>query len=110
MVNKRDYYDVLGVSKGVSQSEIKKAYRKLALQYHPDKNKSPEAEKRFKEIPEINNYEFSLLKHEELDKIDKLEMTLEEKKEFIKDNLYLDTQERRALIDEMLDKQNKTEE
>lgn len=67
-------------------------------------------DKSFKEIPDINNYEFSLLKHEELDRIDKLEMTLEEKKEFIKDILYLDSQERKDLIDEMLEKQNKTEE
>lgn len=50
MSNQRDYYDVLGVSKGASADEIKKAYRKLALQWHPDKNKTPEAEKKFKEI------------------------------------------------------------
>jgi len=50
MAVKRDYYDVLGVDKKASAAELKKAYRKLALQYHPDKNKSADAEKKFKEI------------------------------------------------------------
>jgi molecular chaperone DnaJ len=52
MVNKRDYYEVLGVGRGASQEEIKRSYRRLARQYHPDVNKSPEAEARFKEINE----------------------------------------------------------
>jgi molecular chaperone DnaJ len=52
MSNKRDYYEVLNVSKDASKEEIKRAYRKLALQYHPDRNKAPEAESKFKEISE----------------------------------------------------------
>jgi len=48
----RDYYTVLGLERGASQEEIKKAYRKLALRFHPDKNKEPGAEERFKEIAE----------------------------------------------------------
>ncbi len=51
-MSKRDYYEILGVSRNAAREEIKRAYRKLALQYHPDRNKSSGAEERFKEISE----------------------------------------------------------
>ncbi len=52
MARKRDYYDILGVSKSSSLDEIKKAYRKLALEWHPDRNKAAGANEKFKEINE----------------------------------------------------------
>jgi molecular chaperone DnaJ len=52
MASKRDYYEVLGLGKGASADEVKKAFRKLAFQYHPDRNKEPGAEEKFKEISE----------------------------------------------------------
>src|SRR6476646_10054290 len=52
MTSKRDYYEVLGVQKNANKEEVKNAYRKLALQYHPDRNKSHNAEEKFKEISE----------------------------------------------------------
>ena len=52
MSDKRDYYEVLGVSKDANDTELKKAFRSLARKYHPDKNDSPDADEMFKEIQE----------------------------------------------------------
>lgn len=51
-MSKRDYYEVLGISKSASKDEIKKAYRKLSKKYHPDINKEPDAAEKFKEVKE----------------------------------------------------------
>ncbi|HQD39607.1 MAG: molecular chaperone DnaJ [Firmicutes bacterium] len=51
-MSKRDYYEILGVSRDATEQEIKKAYRQLARKYHPDVNKSPDAEEQFKQINE----------------------------------------------------------
>src|SRR5262249_42153052 len=52
MAAKRDYYELLGVARNASEEDIKKAFRRLARQYHPDVNKEKGAEERFKEINE----------------------------------------------------------
>ncbi|HLE73336.1 MAG TPA: molecular chaperone DnaJ [Anaerolineales bacterium] len=52
MATKRDYYDILGVPRGAPPEDVKSAFRRLARQYHPDVNKAPDAEERFKEINE----------------------------------------------------------
>lgn len=52
MTTKRDYYEILGVDKKASEEELKKAFRKLAFQYHPDHNKNHDAEEKFKEVKE----------------------------------------------------------
>ena len=51
-MSKRDYYEILNIPKTASKDDLKTQYRKLALQYHPDRNKAPDAEERFKEISE----------------------------------------------------------
>ncbi|MCK5222547.1 MAG: DnaJ domain-containing protein, partial [Candidatus Aminicenantes bacterium] len=61
-MGKRDYYDVLGVSKNSTQAEIKKAYRQIAMKYHPDRNQGDNAsEEKFKEASEA----YSVLGNEE---------------------------------------------
>lgn len=66
----KDYYKVLGVDKSASQEEIKKAYRKLAVKYHPDKNKGDKAaEEKFKEISEANNVLGDPVKRKQYDQL-----------------------------------------
>ncbi len=52
MTNKRDYYEILSIPRGASEEEVRSAFRRLALEYHPDRNKNADAEDRFKEINE----------------------------------------------------------
>lgn len=65
MSTKRDYYEVLGIQKNASQAEIKSQYRKMALKFHPDRNKSPDATEHFKEISEA----YAILSDDEKRKI-----------------------------------------
>src|SRR5205814_1284399 len=58
---KRDYYEVLGVARGAPEGEIKRAYRKLAVKFHPDKNPDdPHAEEKFKELGEAYDVQITL--------------------------------------------------
>ena len=57
IIEKKDYYDILGVEKTADETQIKKAYRKLAIKFHPDKNKAKSAEEAFKKV----NQAFSVL-------------------------------------------------
>jgi molecular chaperone DnaJ len=66
-----DYYKILGVAKSADEKELKKAYRKLALKYHPDKNPSPEALEKFKEINEAYDCLSDSAKRQEYDRFGK---------------------------------------
>ena len=57
IIEKKDYYDILGIEKNADEAQIKKAYRKLAIKFHPDKNKAKNAEEAFKKV----NQAFSVL-------------------------------------------------
>ena len=64
----KNYYEVLGVKKEASEEDIKKAYRKLALQLHPDKNKKADAEEKFKELAEAYEVLSNKLKRDAYDR------------------------------------------
>jgi molecular chaperone DnaJ len=49
-MTKKDYYEILGIEKNASKADIKKAYRKLALKYHPDKNPDKDSAEKFKDL------------------------------------------------------------
>ena len=59
----KNYYQILGLQDNASKEEIKKAYHKLALQFHPDKNKSDDAEEKFKEISEAYDILYNQKNH-----------------------------------------------
>jgi len=68
-MEKKDYYDILGIDHSATKDDIKKAYRKLALKYHPDKNKEKGAEEKFKEINEAYQVLSDPQKKAEYDKV-----------------------------------------
>ena len=73
-MSKRDYYEILGVSKDADEKQLKSAYRKLAMKYHPDQNAgNPEAEEKFKKI----NMAYTVLKvaYESFEKLEEESFT-----------------------------------
>ena len=67
-MKKRDYYEVLGVAKNAPDDDIKKSYRKLAMKYHPDRNKEATAEEKFKEVKEAYEHLSDPVKRAEFDR------------------------------------------
>ena len=67
MSSKRDYYEILGVDRSAGEEAIKKAYRKLALKYHPDKNKGAGAEEQFKKVASAYDVVSDAAKRKEYD-------------------------------------------
>jgi DnaJ-class molecular chaperone len=61
IINKKDYYDILGIKKDATEDDIRKAYKKLAIKFHPDKNNSKYADEAFKKV----SHAFSVLSNEE---------------------------------------------
>ena len=62
MASKRDFYEVLGISKTANADEIKRAYRKKAKQYHPDICKEPDAEEKFKKFKKLTKFYLMIIK------------------------------------------------
>lgn len=60
----KDYYEILGVKKNATDKQIKRAFRKLAIKYHPDKNKEKDAEEKFREIAKGTLYMYCVHLHD----------------------------------------------
>lgn len=88
----KDYYKTLGIPKGSTDEDIKKAYRKLALKFHPDKNKSPGAEEKFKEVAEAYEVLSDKKKRELYDKYgeDGLKGSMNETKVFCMQSVFIE--------------------